>query len=432
MHRVVITGLGVVAPNGNTIHKFTNAIKNGESGITYVPRLKELNFGCCIGGISEIDTSSLSSHLKESKLMNLKNTSITYGLTAALEAWLDAGLQPTPELNPADVDTGCIFGSGFTDMELSRFVIDTVNSGNVKMLGPRLAEQMMNSGVSAYIGGMLGLGNHVYSNSAACSTGTESLVMASRSIKHGYAKRMVVGSCDSYSPYTWGMFDSMRVLCRSANETPISGSRPMSKYANGFVPGAGAACMILESLESAIKRKAHIYAEIAGGSICCGGQRQTGTMTAPNSYRVSQCIEEAIVSANEAPANVDLICGHLSSTFADKVEIANWSRALNRSGSEFPFINSLKSMTGHCLSAAGIIESVAAVLQLHHQFIHPNLNCEELNPEILELIDESRIVRTTTQKDISVVMKASFGFGDVNSCIVLKKIKNYGNSLKPC
>ncbi|MEZ7948990.1 MAG: beta-ketoacyl-[acyl-carrier-protein] synthase family protein, partial [Flavobacteriaceae bacterium] len=191
--------------------------------------------------------------------------------------------------------------------------------------------------------------------------------------------------------------------------------------ASGFVPGSGAGALVLESLESALERKATIYAEVLGGNINSGGQRNGGTMTAPNSEAVQKCIVDAMKDANITGADIDAINGHLTATIKDPVEIENWTKALGRNGQEFPMINSLKSMVGHCLAAAGAIENVATVLQLKHQFVFPNINCEEVHPDILQLISKEKIPTKYTPKKLQIIAKASFGFGDVNGCIIFKK-----------
>jgi 3-oxoacyl-(acyl-carrier-protein) synthase len=144
-------------------------------------------------------------------------------------------------------------------------------------------------------------------------------------------------------------------------------------------------------------------------------------MTAPNPIAVKKCITKAIENAGIQPKEIDAINGHLTATSKDSLEIQNWSIALGRSGVNFPYINSLKSMVGHCLSAAGSIECVASVLQLHHNFIFPNINCEDLHPEITAIIDSSRIPQQLIEKEINIIAKASFGFGDVNGCVLFKK-----------
>jgi 3-oxoacyl-(acyl-carrier-protein) synthase len=281
----------------------------------------------------------------------------------------------------------------------------------------------MNSGVSAYLGGKLGLGNQVTTNSSACTTGTESILMGYERIKSGQAKRILVGSTSDSGPYIWGGFDAMKVCTFKHNQMPEQGSRPMSASASGFVPGSGAGALVLEDLETALARGARIYAEILGGNVNSGGQRGLGTMTAPNPIAVKKCIQNALKNAKINSNDIDAINGHLTATSKDSLEIQNWSVALGRGGVDFPYINSLKSMVGHCLSGAGSIESVASVLQLHHGFIFPNINCEDLHPEITSIIDISRIPQQFIKKEINIIAKASFGFGDVNGCVIFKKYK---------
>jgi 3-oxoacyl-(acyl-carrier-protein) synthase len=171
-------------------------------------------------------------------------------------------------------------------------------------------------------------------------------------------------------------------------------------------------------LDSARERGATIYAEVLGGSINSGGQRNGGTMTAPNADAVQRCILEAMADSGVKGQDIDIINGHLTATSKDALEIENWTKALNRRGKDFPYINSLKSMVGHCLAAAGSIECVATVIQLKNQFVFPNLNCEDLHPEILALIDEDKIPKKSIEKPFRIAAKASFGFGDVNACII--------------
>jgi len=177
----------------------------------------------------------------------------------------------------------------------------------------------------------------------------------------------------------------------------------------------------LEDLETALARGAKIYAEVLGGNLNSGGQRGQGTMTAPNPVAVQKCIKSGMENAGIHPNEIDAINGHLTATSKDSLEIQNWSEALDRRGADFPYINSLKSMVGHCLSGAGSVESVASVLQLHRGFIFPNINCEDLHPDITAFIDASRIPQELIEKDLNIIAKASFGFGDVNGCIIFKK-----------
>lgn len=420
--RVVITGLGIVAPNGVGLDAFTHAIKNGISGIKHDAELERLQFSCQISGKPEISTELALHYFTELELRNFSSSGILYGVIAALDAWKDAGLTIENKDNP-DWDSGTIFGTGTSGIDKFRESIYKIDDFQTRRLGSTAVAQTMNSGVSAYIGGKLGLGNQVTTNSSACTTGTESILMAFERIKSGQAKRVIAGSTSDSGPYIWGGFDAMRVCTFKHNDTPEKGSRPMSATASGFVPGSGAGALILEDLETALNRGAKIYAEVLGGNINSGGQRGEGTMTAPNSIAVQKCIIDAIENAGILADDIDAINGHLTATSKDSLEIKNWTEALKRNGTNFPFINSLKSTVGHCLSAAGSIESVASVLQVCDNFIFPNINCEDLNSEITELISETKIPMQLIEREVNIVAKASFGFGDVNGCVIFKKYK---------
>lgn len=418
--RIVITGLGVAAPNGVGIDAFSKAIKNGTSGITFHQNLKDLNFSCCIGGIPQISEDKKTQYLTPLQLRGFNSSGILYGCIAGMDAWKDAGFDINSE-SDLDFDSGTIFGTGTSGVEKFREAIYKLDDKQVKRLGSTVVVQTMTSGISAFLGGILGLGNQVTTNSSACTTGTEAILMGYERIKNGQAKRMLVGSCSDDGPYIWGGFDAMRVMTYKHNESPKEGSRPMSASASGFVPGSGAGALVLESLESALERNATIYAEVLGGHVNSGGQRQGGTMTAPNAEAVQNCITKAIANTNISVNAIDVINGHLTATSKDSLEIENWTKSLQRKGKDFPFINSLKSMIGHCLAASGSIESVATVLQLKDQFIFPNINCEDIHPEIFKLISEEKIVQNYEEIPINIIAKASFGFGDINACVIFKK-----------
>lgn len=421
-NRVVITGLGVVAPNGNNLKDFTHAIKNGISGIKHDPQLKELNFSCQIAGEPNVSQEHLLKYFTALELRNLNSSGIEYGVIAGMDAWNNAGLSIATD--EPDWDSGTIFGTGTSGIDKFIEGVKKIEVGGVRKLGSGTVVQTMASGISAFLGGKLGLGNMVTTNSSACCTGTEAVLLAYEHIKNGKAVRMLAGSTSDKGPFVWGGFDAIRVCTYKHNDEPEKGSRPMSATAGGFVPSVGAGALVLESLESAKRRGAKIYAEILGGNINSGGQRGLGSMTAPNPIAVQRCITQAMKNADITPDEVDVINGHLTATTKDALEIENWAKALNRFGNDFPYINTLKSMIGHSLSATGSIECVASVLQIDQDFIFPNINCEDLHPEIESLIGKSRIPTTLINKKISILAKANFGFGDVNACIIFKKYIN--------
>lgn len=421
--RVVITGLGVVAPNGVGIPAFTHALKNGLSGIRHDAQLQELQFSCQIAGQPQISDELKSQYFTELELRGFNSTGILYGVIAGMEAWKNAGL-PIEINEEPDWDSGTIFGSGTSGIDKFRESIYKIDELQTRRLGSSVVAQTMNSGISAYLGGKLGFGNMVTTNSSACSTGSEAIMMAYDRIRSGHAKRILAGSTGDSGPYIWAGFDALRVCSSKYNDNPEQGSRPMSASAGGFVPGSGAGALVVEDLDSALERGATIYAEIVGGNVNSGGQRGNGSMTAPNSTAVQRCITNALSSAGISGTDVDAINGHLTATTKDSLEIENWTKALGRSGNNFPYINALKGMTGHCLSAAGSIESVASVLQLHEDFLFGNTNCDDLHPEIAALIDASKVHLKTINTSPKIIAKASFGFGDVNACILFKKFNN--------
>jgi 3-oxoacyl-(acyl-carrier-protein) synthase len=417
--RVVITGLGVCAPNGVGLTDFTQSLLDGKSGIRHQPILEKLGFGCQIAGEPLVKDKLIDNYFTPLERRGLNATGIVYGVIAGVDAWKDAGLEKNSSYEPS-WDRGILFGTGILGVDKFREAIHLIDEGNVRRLGSTSVIQTMASGISAYLGGLLGCGNQVTTNSAACTTGTEGIIMAYDRISQGKAEIILTGSCSDSGPYVWGGFDAMRILPRAYNDNPSQASRPMSASASGFIPGSGAGALILESLESAQKRGAHIYAEVLGGEINSGGQLGEGSMTAPNSIAVQRCICNAILNSGIEASEVDVINGHLTATAKDALEIKNWSLALNRSGKEFPYINSFKGSVGHCLAAAGSIESVATILQFQEKVVFKNVNCNDIHAEIQSLISEDCIPRETISYTPRIIAKASFGFGDVNACVIFK------------
>jgi 3-oxoacyl-(acyl-carrier-protein) synthase len=418
--RVVITGMGVAAPNAHGLDDFEQALRAGISGIRHIPQLQELNFACQIAGVPENFDTIRKSYFDREKLLSI-NDNIGFASVSAVDAWKDAGFSISDNDDVVDWDTGVISGSGIGGMDtIATSVVPIINERKVKRLGSRIVEQVMGSGTSARISGLIGAGNQVTSNSSACSTGNEAVIDALWRIRVGLAKRMIAGGSEGATPYIWGGFDAMRVLCRKFNDNPKAGSRPMSASACGFVPGSGGAMLVLEEMETALARGAKIYAEIIGGYVNCGGQRMGGTMTAPNPEGVRRCIRGAIADAGIDAAEVDAINGHLTATYADPHEVKSWAAALGRTPANFPYIQSTKSLIGHCLGAAGAIECVASILQIYKGFLHPSINCEDVHPEIAEYVGKIPQKCLTVPK-LRIIAKAGFGFGDVNSCIIFKK-----------
>ena len=419
-NRVVVTGLGVCAPNGVGKEVFLKALQTGTSGITHFKELEELNFSCQIAGKPNINDINLNNYFSNVQLKDLNSSGLVYGVISGVDAWKDAGLEKIAADDKADWDSGIVFGTGILGVDKFKDSIYMLDAGKVRRLGSTSVVQTMASGISAYLGGILGCGNQVTTNSSACSTGTEAIVMGYERIQQGKVKRMLVGSCSDSGPYVWGGFDAMRILPRKYNNNPEEASRPMSASASGFVPGSGAGALVLESLDSALERGVPIYAEVLGGAVNSGGQRAGGSMTAPNNEAVQRCIRTAVENSGIKPTAIDAINGHLTATGKDATEVLNWTEALGLTKANFPFMNSFKSLFGHCLAAAGSIESVGAVLQLKEQCVFGNRNSEDLHLEIDKLVPKDKIPQQTVKNKLNIVAKASFGFGDVNACVIFK------------
>lgn len=422
-NRVVVTGIGAIGPQIGNAAECLQAIQTGKSCVRYLPQLAEKGFQCQIGGIAHVEAIKTEAWYDYFDLEHASDF-IQLACAAGVEAWKSSGLKlPDFESQQIDWDTGMIIGSGFAGLDVAgRHVVPRTDEGNPKKIGSFGVQHTMGSGAAVQLSAILGIGNQVTSNSNACCTGTEAIVDGFYKIQAGVASRMVVGAVEGFSPYIWGQFDAARVANRKFNDRPNEASRPMSESARGLVPSSGGGVLILESLASALDRGAPIFAELLGGACNSGGQRGSGSMTFPNNDGVIRCLRQAMERSGVKPEEIDLISGHLTATKADPVEVKNWVDALELTPSEFPYINAPKSIFGHALAGAGGLESVACVQQLQHGFIHPSVNCEDVHPEISKLIPVEKIPQNAIEApSLNLIIKASFGFGDVNSCVLFRK-----------
>lgn len=422
--RIVITGIGVVSPNATGSEEFSSALLQGKSGIKFQDESSALNFRCQVAGVPNITDDHKSKFFPKVFREVIKNNSIIFGCLAGMEAWTMANL-------PIDLtrkkNIGMVFGAGSTSMDgFIKEPLNEINSGNHKVIGTTIIPQSMNSGTASYLNQILGIGGPILSNSSACSTGSEAILLGFEQIQLGKSDIMLCGSTEGIGRYIWGAFDTMRILASNCNEDPEAASKPLSKNASGFVPSGGAGALVLETLESAQKRGVEILAEIIGVAHNCGGQREGGSMTAPNPSAAKECIESAIDFAGINPIDIDLISGHLTATKADPLEIQIWIDALKLRKNDLPQLNTLKSMIGHAISAAGAIESVACVLQIRDQFIHPNINLtlDSLHEKIAEIYPPEKIVLSSQKRPIETIIKSNFGFGDVNCTLIFRKFKS--------
>jgi len=410
--------MGVVAPNAIGLDAFRIALCQGRSGLAFVPQMKELDFGCHVAGIPPLSEESTESYL--GPLMRTTNSTMRYAAVAAIDCWRDSGLSMPPSDSAVDWNTAAIIGSSLAGMETAgELVVPETNAGRVRKLGSSAIERVMASCASACVSGILGLGGPTTTNSSACGTGAEAIVNAYWMIREDRIDRVLAGSTEPSSVYAWAGLDSLRVTMRKCNDRPQSAARPLSASAGGLVPSGGAGILMLESLASARSRGARIYAEILGGHSNSGGQRNGGSITAANPEGIVRCVQQSLEVAKVKPSELDYINGHLTGTAGDPKEIRCLSNALDRRLGDMPWINSTKSLIGHGLAASGSMESVATILQLVHGFLHPSLNCEDFHPEISEL--QPRVPQVSLSAPVRIALKTSFGFGDVNSCVIFRR-----------
>ena len=428
--RIVVTGLGAVAPNGLGLPDYRAALQAGRSGIARHEELTKLNFACQIGGKPPVGPDEAEALIPGADLAKL-NEAMVYATMAAVEAARMSGvavdLKKGYSAAPVDWETGAFIGCGIGGMDtMFDELAPTMNEAaeqepgmGCRPMGTDIVPKIMESSVSVAVGKFLGLGGQTTTNSSACNTGTEAIFEAFKHLQLGYCESMYAGGAEGTHFATWSGFDAMRdVLCSKFNEMAEKGSQPMGAGACGFVPAGGAGVIRLETLEHAQKRGANILCELVAAFCNSGGQRDGGTMTFPNPDGVARCIRQVLKDSGVAPSRISLINGHLTSTAADPREVASWIKALELPLDEFPLIQSTKSMIGHTLGAAGALESVAAIDQLVNGYVHPSINSSEVHPAIPV---GASIPHTMIKKELEYVIKASFGFGDVNGCLLFKR-----------
>ena len=428
--RVVITGIGAVAPNGLGIANYHAALLAGRSGISHHEDLATPNFACQIGCKPPVGPDEAEALLSGPDLAKL-NEAMVYATMAAVEcarmSGVNVDLKKGYSDTPVDWTTGAIIGCGIGGMDTMCEDMGPVLAAasaqepgmGVRPMGTDIVPKIMESSVSVAVGKFLGLGGQTTTNSSACNTGTEAIFEAFKHIQLGFCDSMYAGGAEGTHPGTWSGFDAMRdVLCSRFNDRPEKGSQPMGAGACGFVPSGGAGVLRLETLESARKRGAKILCEVVATYVNSGGQRDGGTMTFPNPDGVMRCIRQVIKDGELDPKRISLINGHLTSTGADPREVGSWIKALELPLERFPLIQSTKSMIGHSLGAAGALECVAVVDQIVNGYVHPSINSEDVHPQIP--IGDS-IPHQMVKKELEYVIKASFGFGDVNGCVLFKR-----------
>jgi 3-oxoacyl-[acyl-carrier-protein] synthase II len=403
----VITGLGIISPVGNTIPEAWENLVAGRSGITRITRFDPAPFASHIAG--EVKGFDVDQYLnpKEARRMDIF---IQFGMAAGIQAIRDSGLEIT-EANAERI--GVNIGSGIGGLPLIEETHDLLRESGPRKISPFFIPGSIINMISGNLSIMFGIKGPNLSVVTACTTGLHAIGLSARTIQYGDADVMVCGGAEcAVSELGVGGFAAARALS-TRNDDPATASRPWDKGRDGFVLGEGAGVMVLEDYEHARKRGAKIYAEVAG----FGMSGDAYHMTAPSTDGPRRSMLNALKDASLNADGVQYINAHGTSTpLGDKNETDAIMLAMGDAAYKL-VVNSTKSMTGHLLGGAGGVESVFAVLAVHHQISPPTINIFEQDPEC----DLDYCANTAREMKIDAALKNNFGFGGTNGSLVFKR-----------
>jgi 3-oxoacyl-[acyl-carrier-protein] synthase II len=406
--RVVVTGLGLVSPVGNTVGDAWENLLAGRSGIATITKFDHSGLSVHFGG--EVKGFNIEDYISAKEARHM-DTFIHYGIAAGTQAFRDSGLEVT-EANSERI--GVLVGSGIGGLPMIEETHTEYTTRGARRISPFFVPGSIINMISGHLSINLNLKGPNVAAVTACTTGLHSIGLAARLIQYGDADVMIAGGAEStISPLGVGGFAAARALS-TRNDDPATASRPWDKDRDGFVLGEGSGVMILEEYEHAKARGAKIYAELAG----FGMSGDAYHMTAPNMDGPRRCMVNALKDAGVNPDQVNYVNAHGTSTpLGDKNETDALKAALG-DASKKVVVNSTKSMTGHLLGGAGGLESVFTVLALHHQKSPPTINIFNQDPEC----DLDYCANTARDMKIDVAVKNNFGFGGTNGTIVFRRI----------
>ncbi|EKO3804529.1 beta-ketoacyl-[acyl-carrier-protein] synthase II [Vibrio harveyi] len=409
--RVVVTGMGMLSPVGNTVESSWKALLEGQSGIVNIEHFDATNFSTRFAGlVKDFDCTEYMSK-KDARKMDLF---IQYGIAAGIQALDDSGLEITEE-NAARV--GVAIGSGIGGLDLIEAGHSALVEKGPRKVSPFFVPSTIVNMVAGNLSIMRGLRGPNIAISTACTTGLHNIGHAARMIAYGDAEAMVAGGAEKAStPLGMAGFGAAKALS-TRNDEPQKASRPWDKGRDGFVLGDGAGVMVLEEYEHAKARGAKIYAELVGFGM--SGDAYHMTSPSEDGSGGALAMEAAMRDANITGTQVGYVNAHGTSTPAgDVAEIKGVKRALGEEGSKQVLVSSTKSMTGHLLGAAGSVEAIITVLSLVEQIVPPTINLDD--PE--EGLDIDLVPHTARKVDMEYAICNSFGFGGTNGSLVFKKI----------
>ena len=407
-NRVVVTGLGCVSPLGNDVSTSWEACINGKPGIDRITHFDPEEFRCQIAG--EIKNFQLPEiiPIKEAKKMDLF---IQYSIGATQEALIDAGLEITEDL---EEEVGVSMGVGIGGLGCIEKYTKILEKSGPKRVSPFFIPMTLSNLAPGYVSLLFHAKNYTACTVSACTSSNHAIGTAVRIIERGDAKAVISGGAESsVTPLGIAGFASMHALS-TRNDDPQRASRPFDKDRDGFVMGEGSGMLILEDYEFAKARGANIYCEITG----YGFSSDAHHVTTPSSEGPARAMEMTLKDSGLTPDEIDYINAHGTSTpIGDLNEIIAIKMALGEKAAKQLSISSTKSMTGHLLGAAAAIEAIFSIKALHHNFVPPTINIENLDPEC----DLDVTPNSGKSRELRTAMSNAFGFGGTNASIIFQK-----------
>ncbi|NQY47581.1 MAG: beta-ketoacyl-ACP synthase I [Colwellia sp.] len=403
MKRVVITGLGIVSSIGNNTDEVLASLKAGKSGITHSESFAEQGLRSNVWGKPTVE---IKDHI-DRKAVRFMGDAAGYAYIAMDQAVKDAKLT---EEQISNVRTGIVAGSGGASSENIVASTDTLRSRGIRRVGPYAVPKTMGSTVSACLATPFKIKGVNYSISSACATSAHCIGNAMELIQLGKQDIVFAGGGEEVHWSLAMMFDGMGALSAGRNDTPELASRTYDADRDGFVISGGGGMVVVEELEHALARGAHIYAELVGYGATSDGY----DMVAPSGEGAVRCMQQAMQGVE---GKIDYLNTHGTSTPVGDVKELGAIQELF--GDDSPAISATKAMTGHALGAAGVHEAIYSILMMEHSFVAPSINIENLDEKAqgLDIVTEKRDV------ELDLIMSNSFGFGGTNATLVMKKYK---------
>ncbi|MDN3377037.1 MULTISPECIES: beta-ketoacyl-ACP synthase I [unclassified Pseudoalteromonas] len=403
MRRAVITGIGVVSSIGNNKEEVLESLKTGKSGIAFNQEFADYKLRSNVSGKIDLDVKEFV----DRKAMRFMGDAAAYSYISMQQAIEDAGLN---EEQVSNERTGLLVGSGGGSSKWQVEAADILREKGVKRVGPYMVPRTMASTTSACLATPFKIKGVNYSISSACATSAHCIGHAVEQIQLGKQDVIFAGGGEELH-WTLAMeFDAMGALSTKYNETPEQASRTYDANRDGFVISGGGGIVVVEELEHALARGAHIYAEITGYGATSDGY----DMVAPSGEGAVRCMRQAM---QDLDGGIDYLNTHGTSTpVGDVKELGAIQEVF---GGNSPMISATKAMTGHALGAAGVHEAIFSLLMLEHGFVAPSINIDELDEQAAGL----NIVTERKDVELNTVMSNSFGFGGTNATLVMSKYK---------